>query len=115
MNTFGAEDMALHERKCVACEGGIPPLNEAECNELSASLNPNWNVINNHHLERTWIFDDFQGALDFVNSAGQICEDEFHHADFDFGWGRVKATIWTHKIDGLTESDFILAAKFDQI
>ena len=114
-STSGDEPMALHERKCVACEGGIPPLTEEECNELRTNLNSDWKVVDNHHLERTWDFQDFQDALDFVNAAGQICEDEFHHADFDFGWGRAKTTIWTHKIDGLTESDFILAAKFDQI
>ena len=107
--------MALHERKCIPCEGGTPPLTETECNDLSANLHDDWNVVENHHLERMWSFEDFQSALDFVNSAGLICEQEFHHADFDFGWGRAKIKIWTHKIDGLTESDFILASKFDQI
>jgi len=107
--------MMLHNRKCVPCEGGTPPLTEAECNVLITNMNEDWRVVDNHHLERIWNFEDFQSALGFVNSAGQICEQEFHHADFDFGWGKAKVTIWTHKIDGLTESDFILASKLDQI
>jgi len=78
-------------------------------------LNPSWEVVDAHHLQRNWEFDDFASALVFLNSAAQICEDEFHHADFEIGWGRVSAVIFTHKIDGLTESDFILASKFDQI
>jgi len=82
---------------------------------LLSELNDDWNVISDHHLERTWGFPDFAAAIEFVNSAGDVCEEQFHHADFDFGWGRAKVTIWTHKIDGLTESDFVLAAKLDQI
>ena len=107
--------MELHEKKCVACEGGIPPLNHDEIEPLFATLNSDWEVIDAHHLQRNWQFDDFASALNFLNSAAQICEEEFHHADFEIGWGRVNAKIYTHKIDGLTESDFILAAKFDQI
>ena len=107
--------MELHEKKCVACEGGIPPLNHDEIEPLFANLHSDWEVIDAHHLQRNWQFDDFASALNFLNSAAQICEEEFHHADFEIGWGRVNAKIYTHKIDGLTESDFILAAKFDQI
>ena len=107
--------MALHEKRCIPCEGGVPPLDEAGLTPLQAELNDGWQVVDGHHLERTWPFDDFQTALDFVNAAGAVCEEEFHHADFDFGWGRVKVTIWTHKSDGLTESDFVLAAKLDQL
>ena len=72
-------------------------------------------TVLDHHIERTFTFDDFQKALDFVNDAGKICEEEGHHADFELSWGRVKVMIWTHKIDGLNESDFILAAKIDNI
>ena len=108
-------DMDLHEKSCKACEGGIPPLSHDEIEPLYASLNPSWEVVDAHHLQRNWEFDDFANALVFLNTAAQICEDEFHHADFEIGWGRVSAVIFTHKIDGLTESDFILASKFDQI
>ena len=105
----------LANKSCVACEGGVPPLNDEEIGVLVKGIDEGWSVIDSHHLERFWSLTDFLSALDFVNSAGSICESEGHHADFDLGWGRVGAKIWTHKIDGLTESDFILAAKFDQI
>ena len=93
----------------------MPPLTADEQAPFLAELSDDWNVVSDHHLERTWGFSDFAAAIEFVNSAGDVCEEQFHHADFDFGWGRAKVTIWTHKIDGLTESDFVLAAKLDQI
>tara|TARA_Y100000022_G_C13164679_1_gene335620 strand:+ start:343 stop:672 length:330 start_codon:yes stop_codon:yes gene_type:complete len=105
----------LEGKKCVPCEGGIPPLNEEESMELIGMINDNWALIDNHHIERIWEFNDFQDALKFVNLAGMICEEEGHHANFEISWGRAKALIWTHKIDGLTESDFILAAKIDEL
>lgn len=86
-----------------------------EAEEMKSEVNGDWDVVNGHHLERVWAFRNFQSALNFVNAAGAICEEQGHHADFEFSWGRVKALIWTHKINGLTESDFILAAKFDEI
>ncbi|MDE0913377.1 MAG: 4a-hydroxytetrahydrobiopterin dehydratase [Candidatus Poseidoniales archaeon] len=90
-------------------------MEEAAALDLLSQINGDWNLVEVHHLERVWTFRDFLEALDFVNQAGAICETEGHHADFEFGWGRVKAIIWTHKINGLTESDFILAAKLDRI
>lgn len=107
------EDLA--ERKCLACDGGQPPLTSEEVSSLIPGLNEGWEVVEIHHLQKEWSFPDFSSALEFVNLAGGICEDEGHHADFEVGWGRVKAAIWTHKINGLTESDFFLAAKFDRI
>ena len=102
-------------KNCVPCEGGVPPLNKAERAELISHIHGGWSVIDGHHLEREWSFPDFVSALVFTNTAGTICEEQGHHADFELGWGRVKAKIWTHKINGLTESDFVLAAKFDRI
>ena len=102
-------------KNCVPCEGGVPPLNKAERTELISHIHGGWSVIDGHHLEREWSFPDFVSALVFTNTAGTICEEQGHHADFELGWGRVKAKIWTHKINGLTESDFVLAAKFDGI
>jgi 4a-hydroxytetrahydrobiopterin dehydratase len=102
-------------KNCVPCEGGVPPLSEAERAVLTPHLGDGWSVVDGHHLECEWSFPDFVSALVFTNSAGTICEEQGHHADFELGWGRVKAKIWTHKIDGLTESDFVLAAKFDKI
>ncbi len=107
------EDLA--DKRCLACEGGQPALTESQISDLLPGLSEGWRVVENHHLEREWGFHDFSTALEFVNLAGEICEEEGHHADFEVGWGRVKAEIWTHKIDGLTESDFYLAAKFDRI
>jgi 4a-hydroxytetrahydrobiopterin dehydratase len=74
-----------------------------------------WQVVNEHHLTKTFTFPDFQKALDFVNRVGAIAEQEGHHPDLHLSWGKVGVVTWTHKIDGLTESDFILAAKVDQI
>ena len=93
--------------------GGVPPLNEEDAVMLMDQIDETWMIIDNRHIERSWTFNDFEGALEFVNSAGGICENEGHHADFEFGWGRVKVIIWTQKIIGLSESDFILAAKLD--
>jgi 4a-hydroxytetrahydrobiopterin dehydratase len=76
---------------------------------------PGWQVVNGHHLTKTYTFPDFRTALDFVNQAGAIAEEEGHHPDLLLSWGKVEVKTWTHKIDGLTESDFILAAKLDQI
>ena len=114
--TSGVEQMSdLAAKRCEPCEGGVPPLGEDEQSSLLAQLTDGWSVIGGHHLEREWSFTDFVSALEFTNAAGAICEEQGHHADFEVGWGRVKAMIWTHKIDGLTESDFVLAAKFDRI
>ena len=106
--------MSLARKSCVPCRGGVPPLASQEIRPLLAELR-DWVVVADHHLEKEWKFPDFASALAFVNRAGAICEEENHHADFELGWGRAKATIWTHKIDGLTESDFVLAAKLDEL
>jgi 4a-hydroxytetrahydrobiopterin dehydratase len=111
----GVNGMALQDKSCIPCAGGTPKLTAEQIGPLGQQLATDWEVVEEHHLQRTWSFADFATALEFVNAAGAICEEEFHHADFDFGWGRVGVTIWTHKIDGLTESDFVLAAKLDQI
>ena len=81
---------------------------------MAALLGGGWRVVDEHHLEKAYAFDDFRQALDFTNRVGEIAEAEGHHPDVHLGWGRVKLTIWTHKIDGLTESDFILAAHADE-
>ena len=106
---------AFASKSCVPCEGGVLPLTEVERAGLTPHLDDEWSVVDGHHLERKWSFPNFVSALVFTNAAGTICEEQGHHADFELGWGRMKAKIWTHKIDGLTESDFVLAAKFDRI
>jgi len=104
----------LAEKQCVPCRGGIPPLKGAELDALRNQV-PGWEVVNEHHLKKEFAFPDFQSALDFVNRAGAVAEEQGHHPDIFLAWGKVEITIWTHKIDGLTESDFILAAKVNRL
>jgi len=106
--------MSLAGKHCVPCRGGVPPVQGAELERLKAEV-PGWQVVDGHHLTKTFHFPDFRTALDFVNKAGAIAEEEGHHPDLLLSWGKVEVKTWTHKIDGLTESDFILAAKIDQI
>lgn len=103
----------LASKRCVPCTGGVPPLKGEELGRLTAEV-PDWTVVNNHHITRSFRFPDFKTALDFVNRIGAIAEAEGHHPDVTLAWGRVDVLTYTHKIDGLTESDFILAAKVDQ-
>jgi 4a-hydroxytetrahydrobiopterin dehydratase len=103
----------LSEKKCVPCRGGVPPLKGDAIGVLLQQLD-DWRVEDEHHLQRSFGFPDFARALDFVNRIGAIAEEEGHHPDIHLAWGKVGVEIWTHKIDGLTESDFILAAKCDR-
>jgi 4a-hydroxytetrahydrobiopterin dehydratase len=112
---FGRRNVEMSElssRECVPCRGGVPPLGTAEIARLIAELD-GWEVVEEHHLLKRYGFKDFREALAFVNRLGQLSEEQGHHPDICFGWGYAAVTIWTHKIDGLTESDFILAAKID--
>jgi 4a-hydroxytetrahydrobiopterin dehydratase len=104
----------LAKKRCVPCSGGVPPMKEPEISEMMEKLGGGWNAVAGHHLEKEYGFADFRQALDFTNRVGEIAESEGHHPDIYLAWGRVRLTIWTHKIDGLTESDFILAAKADE-
>jgi 4a-hydroxytetrahydrobiopterin dehydratase len=106
--------MGLAEKQCIPCQGGVPPLRGAEIEKYRAEI-PEWNVVNEHHLERVFSFPDFRTALEFVNRVGELAEEQGHHPDLLLSWGRVEVRIWTHKVDGLTESDFILAAKIDRL
>jgi 4a-hydroxytetrahydrobiopterin dehydratase len=106
--------MNLSEKSCIPCTVGAPALTADQIGPLLAEV-PDWRVIDNHHIERGFDFPDFRTALDFVNRVGEIAEQQGHHPDCHLGWGRVQVTIWTHKINALTESDFILAAKIDRI
>ena len=103
----------LAEKSCVPCRGGVPPLTADEIRPLRVQI-PDWAVVDNHHLTREFRFPDFAAALDFVNRIGAIAEAQGHHPDIRLAWGKVGVDIWTHKINGLTESDFIYAAKVDR-
>ncbi len=76
---------------------------------------PDWQIIDDHHLERVWSFPDFASALDFVNKVGTICEEQNHHAEFELGWGRVLVRTWSHDIDGLSSRDWTLVKEIDQL
>ncbi len=104
----------LAKKKCVPCHGGVPPLSPEERGALLEQV-PGWSVEEGHHLARNYTFPNFVDALAFVNRVGDVAESEGHHPDLFLTWGKVGVKIWTHKIDGLTESDFILAAKIDAL
>jgi 4a-hydroxytetrahydrobiopterin dehydratase len=106
--------MSLADKHCVPCRGGVPALQGEELEKLKSQIT-GWQVVGGHHLLKTYTFPDFRTALDFVNKAGEVAEAEGHHPDLLLSWGKVEVKTWTHKIDGLTESDFILAAKIDHI
>jgi 4a-hydroxytetrahydrobiopterin dehydratase len=104
----------LASRTCVPCKGGTPPLKGEELERLRRQV-PEWEVVEEHHLRRRFRFKNFREALDFVNRVGELAEEQGHHPDIGFGWGYAEISVWTHKIDGLTESDFIFAAKVDAL
>jgi len=104
----------LAAKKCAPCRGGTPPLVGDALKALTARLGGDWQVVDEHHLEKEYRFPDFRRALEFVNRIGEIAETEGHHPDIRLAWGKVGLTILTHKINGLTESDFILAAKAEE-
>ena len=110
---MGYEELA--GQACVACKGGVPPLKGDALKKLAGQLGNEWKVVQEHHLEKEYKFKNFREAQGFVSRVGDLAEEQGHHPDICFGWGRAEITIWTHKIDGLTESDFILAAKIDSL
>jgi 4a-hydroxytetrahydrobiopterin dehydratase len=104
----------LASKNCVPCRGGVPPLAGKELDRLAEQL-PNWKVVDGHHITRQFKFSDFRQALAFVNRVGEVAEEQGHHPDILLSWGKADVTTWTHAINGLTESDFILAAKIDRL
>jgi 4a-hydroxytetrahydrobiopterin dehydratase len=104
----------LASQECVPCKGDTPPLKGSELENLNREV-PEWSMADEHHLTRKFEFKNFKEALDFVNEVGAIAEDQGHHPDIAFGWGNAQITVFTHKIDGLTESDFVFAAKVDKV
>ena len=104
----------LAKKTCIPCKGGVPPLKGAKMDDLLEKLKNDWKIIKEHHLEKEYSFKNFKEALKFTIKVGELAENQGHHPDIFLAWGKVKLTIWTHKIDGLTESDFIFAAKADK-
>jgi len=107
--------MDLADRECLPCRGGVPPLASAEIERLRADLDPAWQVIRGHHLEREYRFPDWKSAFAFVARVSELAESVNHHPDIALAWGRVSVQLWTHAIDGLSESDFVFAAKVDRL
>ena len=108
---------SLASKTCVPCRGGVPPLKGKELEQIHRQLAQpaQWKIVNEHHIARTFPFPDFKQALDFVNRVGALAEEQGHHPDILLAWGKAEITLWTHKVDGLSESDFIMAAKIDQL
>lgn len=105
----------IAERECVPCRVGASPLTGFGLVELIGQLSHGWRVVDEHHLEKKFKFDNFRQALDFTNDIGNLAERQGHHPDIHLAWGLVELKIWTHKIHGLHESDFVFAAKVDRI
>lgn len=105
----------LAKRECKPCEGKTLPLKGDALNRLKSDLGNGWNVVDEHHLEKEYKFKDFREALGFTNRVGEIAEKENHHPDIFLTWGKVGLKIWTHSVGGLSENDFILAAKADEV
>jgi 4a-hydroxytetrahydrobiopterin dehydratase len=110
----GIAGSSLAGETCVPCRGGVPALEGDELRILEDALGGGWKVVDGHHLEKEFSFPDFAQALAFTNTIGAIAEEQGHHPDIYLAWGKVRVTIWTHKIDGLTRSDFVLAAKIER-
>jgi 4a-hydroxytetrahydrobiopterin dehydratase len=108
-----ARDLASME--CVPCKGGVPPLTREEIEPYLADLDNGWEVVDGHHLAKEHRFKNFREALAFTNRVGELAEQVGHHPDIELAWGRVKLTVFTHKIGGLHEADFVFAAKTDAV
>ena len=104
----------LASKTCVPCHGGIPPLKGAELAAIAKQV-AGWEVVDEHHILKRYSFPDFITALRFVDRVGALAEEQGHHPDILLTWGNVQITLWTHAVKGLTESDFILAAKIDEL
>ena len=112
--TTKSEVGELIHRNCVPCRGGVPPLQGEAVRRLLQEVS-DWEAVQEHHLVKSFRFKNFKTALDFVNQVGELSEREWHHPDLALAWGRVDVKIYTHKIDGLSDNDFILAAKIDRL
>ena len=108
--------MKLGDKKCIPCQGGVARLKRKEIKQLLSKLDNGWKIEGwKHHIEKEFTFKNFKQALNFTNKVGKIAEKEGHHPDIYLSWGKVKVVTYTHKINGLHENDFILAAKIDRI
>jgi 4a-hydroxytetrahydrobiopterin dehydratase len=105
----------LADRSCIPCKGGVAPLAGEALARLHGELGGGWELVGGHHLEKEFRFKDFRQALEFVDRVGEMSEEQGHHPEIFFTWGKARLKIYTHKIDGLTESDFVWAAKAERL
>lgn len=105
----------LAQMECVSPRRGDPPLSPAEIPEWNRRLGGDWQVVDGRQLEREYRFKDFQQALDFTNRVGAVAEAIDHHPEICLSWGKVKVTVWTHSVDGLSPCDFIFAARVEAL
>jgi 4a-hydroxytetrahydrobiopterin dehydratase len=105
----------LAKKDCTPCKGGTPPLKGDALKQMQSQLGDGWQVLNEQKLEKQFKFPDFKQALAFVNRVGDVAEQQNHHPDIYFTWGLARIQISTHSIGGLSESDFILAAKISEL
>lgn len=105
----------LAQKECKPCKGGEDPLKGDDLKKLYEQLPEGWNLVEEHHLEKEFKFDDFRGALEFTKRVGEMAEEQNHHPDILLSYGKVKITVFTHKIGGLSDSDFVFAAKADEL
>ncbi len=111
---MGKDKSCLAEQHCVPCQGGVPSLGINEANDFLAQLNNNWKINEIGHLYKKYVFKDFLTAIKFVNLIATVAEKEGHHPDLAIGWGYCSIEVWTHKVNGLTPSDFYIAAKIEK-
>lgn len=107
--------MGLANMNCMGCSGVGEPLGEEKCEQLLSQLHEGWGISGQGQLVKKYRFRNFQLGLDFVNKVGDLAEEQCHHPDIYLAWGKVEVTLWTHKVRGLTEDDFIIAAKIDEV
>lgn len=105
----------LAKKECKPCDSKTPPLKGEALKQMQARLRGDWKVLDEQRLEKEFKFPDFRHALEFVNDVGEIAEEQNHHPDIYFTYGQARIQIWTHSVKGLTENDFVLAAKIDEL
>jgi 4a-hydroxytetrahydrobiopterin dehydratase len=103
----------LDQRNITSPDHDAKPLKGEQLEKLHLDLGNGWSVVDEHHLEKEYIFKDFRESLNFTNEVGELAESLDHHPDIHLSWGKVKVIIWSHKVGGLTENDFVFAAKVD--
>ena len=107
--------MELTEKKCVPCEGGVPPIAGQEIDNYTCQLTTPWDVLDEKKIRKEFTFDDFKETMTFVNKVADLAEEEGHHPDMHVFYGKTIVELWTHAISGLSENDFIMAAKIDEL